>query len=271
MPYKPSGEPLRAILFDMDGVLYNSDTPIRGAAEALARVSGEGIPHLFVTNTTSQPRVALRDKLARFGIEASMEQILTPPVAAAHWLGTRADLRVALFVTKATQGEFVGLHLLSPDAEVGADAVVIGDLADAWDFATLNRAFRLLQSNPAAQLIALGGTKFWQGPTGLQLDVAPFTAALECASGREALVFGKPSREFYDAAVALLGVPANETLMIGDDIEVDIAGAQQAGLQAALVQTGKFRPGQLNGRIAPDYLLTSVETVPSLFGYSPRS
>jgi HAD superfamily hydrolase (TIGR01458 family) len=262
---------MRAILFDMDGVLYNSDAPIAGAAEALAQVRERGIRHLFLTNTTSRPRAALRDKLLGFGIEAGIEQILTPPVAAASWLRAQPDLEIALFVPGETQREFDGLRLVAGGAEAGAHAVVIGDLAEGWDFPTLNRAFRLLQANPKAQLIALGGTKFWQGPTGLQLDVAPFTAALECAAGRRAVVFGKPSREFYQTAVARLGAATSETWMIGDDIEVDIAGAQRAGLKAALVQTGKFRPEQLTWGIEPDSLLESVEKLPSLFGYSPRS
>ena len=249
----------------MDGVLYNADTPIPGAAEALAWVRERGIPHLFVTNTTSQPRHALVQKLARFGIPATESQLLTPAVAAAACLRNRPQTRTALFIPPATQAEFAGLTIVPDDAETGADATVIGDLADAWTFATLNRAFRLLQSNAAAQLIALGGTKFWQGPTGLQLDVAPFTAALECAAGRKAIVFGKPSAEFFQAAVNTLGVPADDTLMIGDDIEIDIAGAQREGLKAALVQTGKFRPEQLAQGIHGDYLLKSIAELPLVF------
>jgi HAD superfamily hydrolase (TIGR01458 family) len=249
---------MRALLFDMDGVLYNSDTPIEGAAETVAWVRTRQIPHLFLTNTTSKSRAALVAKLAALGIPAEECDILTPPVAAAHWLRANHFARVALFVQAAASTEFSGLALVAEDAETGADAVVIGDLAEAWDFAALNRAFRLLQSNPKAHLIALGGTKFWQGPTGLQLDVAPFTAALECATGRKAAVFGKPSRAFYQAALDRLGVPAEDALIVGDDIEVDIAGAQVAGLKAALVQTGKFRTEQLSGNTKPDYLWASV-------------
>ena len=44
---------MRGILFDLDGVLYNGDEPIAGAAEAVEWVRGHQIPHLFVTNTTS--------------------------------------------------------------------------------------------------------------------------------------------------------------------------------------------------------------------------
>src|SRR5579864_7452833 len=88
----------RAILFDMDGVLYNAEKPIDGAAATLRWVRDTGIPHLFVTNTSSRGRAALLEKLGRFGIEAAPEQIMTPGVAAAAWLRGQASGAVALFV-----------------------------------------------------------------------------------------------------------------------------------------------------------------------------
>src|SRR6266853_654921 len=233
---------MQAILFDMDGVLYNSETPIEGAAEILEWVRGQRIPHLFVTNTSSRGRAPLAEKLLRFGIPATADAILTPAVAAADWLRASAGGPVALFVKPAARPEFDGLPLLPDDAETGARYVVISDLQDAWDFRTLNRAFRLLQSDRQAALIALGMTRYWQAPDGLRLDVAPFVAALEHATGRKALVFGKPAEPFFRAAVDRLGVPAAGVLMIGDDLEVDVMGAQGAGLKGALVKTGKSRP-----------------------------
>src|SRR5690242_14910791 len=147
------------LLFDMDGVLYNSDRLIPGAGEAMERVRRVEIPHLFVTNTTSRSRAALVDKLARFGIPATVEEILTPAVAAAEWLRLHGNGKVAVFVRAAARTEFAGLPCLPEGAENGAAYVVIGDLGEEWDFRTLNRAFRLLHHNPEAQLIALGMTK----------------------------------------------------------------------------------------------------------------
>ena len=57
---------------------------------------------------------------------------------------------------------------------------------------TLNRAFRLLYHNPGAKLIALGMTCYWLASDGIALDVAPFVAALEHATARQPIVFGKP-------------------------------------------------------------------------------
>ncbi len=252
----------RAILFDMDGVVYNAEEPIAGAAEALKWVQGQGIPHLFVTNTTSRGRSVLVEKLARFGIVTTADQILTPCLTAAAWIRSQQPGKVALFVRPAARADFDGLACLPEEAETGATYVIIGDLGDAWDYRTLNRAFRLLHDNPQARLIALGMTRYWQTPEGLSLDVAPFVAALEHATGRSALVLGKPAAEFFLAAAAHLKLPPGDVVMIGDDIHTDIGGAQAAGLQGAMVRTGKFRLSDLEAGITPDAILDSVADLP---------
>jgi HAD superfamily hydrolase (TIGR01458 family) len=246
----------------MDGVLYNSDRLIPGAAETVAWLRSRGVPHLFVTNTTSRGRGALVEKLRGFGMEASESDILTPPVAASEWLRAKCEGPVALFLRKSTREEFAGLPLLSDDAEHGAAYVVIGDLGDLWDFRTLNRAFRLLHHNPEAKLLALGMTRYWLASDGISLDVAPFVAALQHATGREPIVFGKPAERFFLAAAERLGLDAADVLMVGDDLHADVLGAQAAGLRGALVRTGKFREADLEGEERPDVVLDSVRDLP---------
>jgi phospholysine phosphohistidine inorganic pyrophosphate phosphatase len=253
---------MRGILFDMDGVLYNAEEPIEGSTDVFDWIQSNNIPHLFVTNTTSRSRAHLVEKLNRFGIKAEPDEILTPCVVAAGWLRMRSHKPVALFVAKKAWTEFHGLELLPPEAETGASHVVIGDLGDAWDFRTLNRAFRLLHSNPDATLIALGMTRFWHAADGLRLDTAPFVAALQNATDREVLIFGKPAVEFYQAAVARLGLDPSDIVMVGDGIDTDIDGAQKAGLKGALVRTGKFRDNDLQGIIKPDVVLNSIRDLP---------
>jgi HAD superfamily hydrolase (TIGR01458 family) len=257
------GRGAAGILFDMDGVLYNGETPIAGAAASIAWVRARNIPFLFVTNTTSRSRAALVRKLEQFGIAACESEILTPCVAAAHWLREQPPGAVALFVRAAAREEFAGFPLLSPEAESGARYVIIGDLGDGWDYRTLNRAFRLLQSQTDSQLIALGMTRYWQTDEGLALDVAPFVVALEHATGRLALVLGKPAEAFFQAAAAELKLAPKAVVMIGDDIRTDIGGAQSAGMSAALVQTGKFRPLDLEGEVKPEAVLASVAELPA--------
>lgn len=259
---------LKAILFDMDGVLYNAETPIAGAADAIRWVRQKRIPHLFVTNTTSRGRKVLAEKLVRMGIDATENEILTPCVAAMQHLKTGG--KTALFVAPKARAEFEGLTLVPDNAEKGARWVVVGDLGERWDYPTLNRAFRLLQSSPDARLIALGMTRFWQAGDGLRLDAGPFVAALEYATGREALVLGKPAEAFFESAVEKLGVSAEETVMIGDDILVDVGGAQQAGLKGALVETGKYRSGDLERGVTPDAVLESITALPDWWRHNAR-
>ena len=252
---------MKAILFDMDGVLYVGDRPIEGAADALDWCRRQGIPFRFVTNTTSRPREALVEKLTGMGIEADREEILTPPVVARQWLMQRDAGPTALFIPEATSAEFDQLAVArSIDEPIGA--LVMGDLGEGWDFATYNHAFRWLKANPEAALVALGMTRFWEAEDGPRLDVGPFVRGLEYALGREAVVLGKPSAAFFQTAVATLGADAGETVMLGDDIVGDVGGAQAAGLVGLQVRTGKFTPTDLEGEVTPDAVLASIAGLP---------
>lgn len=258
-----------AILFDLDGVLYQKNAAIPGAAETIAWVQSQHIPHLFLTNTTSRPRRALVEKLHGMGITVQVSDILAPPAAAVNWLKANTLGSVALFVPAATQEEFRDLHLADDTAESGVAAVVVGDLGTAWDFATLNRAFRLLMARPQPVLIALGMTRYWRAVDGLRLDTAPFVVALEHAAGTHAVVLGKPAAPFFQAAIDLLGTPAAKTIMVGDDIRADVASAQALGLQGVLVKTGKFQPDDLNQGIEPNGVLDSIADFPTWWDKHP--
>jgi len=253
---------MRALLFDLDGVLYQGGRAIDGATETLQWCERQRIPHLFVTNTSSKPRRALVERLSAMGLHVSADQIFAPPIAARDYLAVHDATPMALFVREATREDFEGLPVLDATVEQGAGSVVIGDIGEAWDFGTLNRAFRLLMAEPRPVLIALGMSRYAQGEDGLVLDVAPFIKALEHAAGCEAVVMGKPAKEFFEAALRKLGTAAAETIMIGDDILGDVGGAQAAGLAGVLVRTGKFRPADLGGVVKPDAILDSVADLP---------
>jgi ribonucleotide monophosphatase NagD (HAD superfamily) len=103
----------------------------------------------------------------------------------------------------------------------------------------------------------------------LTLDVGPFVAALEYASGREATLVGKPSPEFFRLALSALGVTAGEAAVAGDDLEGDVGGAQAAGMRGVLVRTGKFREqdrADVSGE--PDVELGSIAELPNLLASS---
>lgn len=263
---------LRGLLFDLDGVLYVGDRPIPGAAEAVAWASEAGLPCLFVTNTTSRPRAALVAKLADMGITVPAEAMLTPAVAARVWLQAHGLRRPALFVAETLRSEFAVAEDGPTDGPDTVDAVVLGDLGTAWDFHTLNRAFRLLMATePPCPLVALGMTRYWRAADGLRLDTGPFVKALEYATGREAVVLGKPAPAFFDAALERIGLPAEQVLMIGDDIRSDIGGAHDAGIDGLLVRTGKYRDEDLSEAVRPRAVLDSIADLPQWWVGQARS
>lgn len=251
---------MQAILFDLDGVLYEGDSAIPGAADTVRWFQSHDIPHLFLTNTSSRPRSALVDKLAGFGIDASVDDFLTPPAAALQWMQHHCDRPIALFIPDATKQEFKGFHITEDSDDVCA--IVIGDLGHDWSFDKLNLAFEMLMKNPDAHLIALGMTRYWKTDSGLQLDAGPFVTALEYATGRKPVVMGKPAKKFYQAALAKLAAHADQTIMIGDDIVGDIKAANKHGFHTVFVRTGKYTKADLTLGIEPDTIIESVKDLP---------
>ena len=126
------------------------------------------------------------------------------------------------------------------------EAVVVGDAAQGFTYAALNTAFRKLLDG--AEFLALARNRSFKDDDGeLSLDAGPFVAALEYACQRQAVLFGKPAADFFQAALASAGCDGKEAVMVGDDAEADVAGALAAGVGSALlVRTGKYRPGDEN-------------------------
>ncbi len=254
---------VRALLLDLDGTLYGEGSAVPGAPEAIASLRRRGVPLRFVTNTTRRSRRLLAERLVSYGLEARPEEIITAVMAAVATLRARGVRRIAPFVAAATLEDLAGFDLAAPKPEV----VLVGDLGERWDFATLNRAFHHLMDG--AELVALQRDRYWQTGDGLALDAGPFVVALEYASGKPASVAGKPSAAFFQAALGTLraeGVTGPEgVVMVGDDLWGDIEGAHCAGLAAWLVRTGKFREEvYARSGIVADRVIASVAELPSL-------
>ncbi|PWG61558.1 TIGR01458 family HAD-type hydrolase [Sediminicurvatus halobius] len=254
-------DPPRGLLIDIDGVLYVGDAALPGAGEALQRLRAAGLPLRFVTNTTRRSADDLLGKLRGLGFEVAPEELLTAPRAAAHWLRARGSPRILPLIPEVLEDEFSEF----PVDEVTPEVVLLGDLGDAWRYQHLNQAFRALMDG--AELLALHRSRYWRTETGLQLDLGGFVAALEYASGCEAVIAGKPAAAFFAAALDGLGVAASEALMVGDDLEADVGGAQAAGIPGALVRTGKFRETQLaRSEVRPAAVIDSIAELPALLG-----
>jgi HAD superfamily hydrolase (TIGR01458 family) len=255
----------QAVLFDLEGTVCETGRPVPGGYEALAALDRRGIPWRFVTNTTSRPRRVLVSELSAMGLPADPDRIFTAPRAARDLLLARGWTRACLLVRPAILEDFPGIE---PDEE-SPQVVVLGDLGEETTFARLNRAFRLLLGGAA--FVTLARNRYYRGPDGLTLDQGPFAAALEFASGRSALLAGKPSPAFFASALASLGVDPLRAVVVGDDLEGDVGGGQAAGMCGVLVRTGKFRQEELaRSVVRPDAVIDSVAQLPELLEAAAR-
>lgn len=224
-----------AVLLDISGVLYQDAQPLPGSVAAVGALQAKGYPLRLVTNTSRLTAAEIHRQLTGMGYALQPEQIYSAPRAARHYVEAHG-LRPYWLIHRNLEAELADL-LEQP----APNAVVVGDAEERFDYAHLERAFHLLLEG--APLLAMGDNRYFRSRGALRLDAGPFVRALEYAADVEALILGKPSLEFFNGALDELGVAAEAALMIGDDVESDVLGAQRAGLQACLVQTGKYRDG----------------------------
>lgn len=225
---------IKAVFLDISGVLTIGGSVIVGAVDAVKCLQHSAIEVRFLTNTSRQTRLAIFENLQKLGFDCRLEQIHTAPSAALDWLQQHGK-RPYCLVHPDILSEFASLDQHDPDA------VIIGDAADDLSYANLNHAFRLCLAGAA--LVGIGRNRYFRLDNEFLLDAGPFIAAIEYAADVEAIIMGKPSVEFFDQVVNSVDCENNEVLMIGDDVYGDVEGALKTGLQACLVQTGKYRPG----------------------------
>ncbi|HEY4450596.1 MAG TPA: TIGR01458 family HAD-type hydrolase [Solirubrobacteraceae bacterium] len=246
------------LLLDIDGVLYVGGEPIAGAHEGFAQLRAACAGVRLVTNTTSRSRREVFEQLRGLGFDVTLEEVLTPAAMAVSHCREHGYESVALLVSDRLREDLGELEATSGGER--ADAVILGDLGDGFTPAALNGAFRMLMDG--AELVALQHNRYWRREDGLALDVGAYAAALEYASGHDAIVVGKPAEEFFRAAIADMGL--EQAVMVGDDVEADVGGAMAAGLPGVLVRTGKFRHDALTARVTPTAIVDSIADVPEL-------
>jgi HAD superfamily hydrolase (TIGR01458 family) len=252
------------VLLDIDGVLAVSWRALPGAVEALGALRERGLPFRLITNTTTHTRAALATTLTDAGIVAAPEEIVTAVVATAAYLrSAHPGARVFVLSDGDARADLEGVELVDDDAEV----VVLGGAYGGFDYVTMNRVFRMLMGG--ADLVAMHRNLYWRTDEGWQLDGGAYVAGLEEATGRRAVVCGKPAEAYFASALTQIGIPAERAAMVGDDVVNDVLGAQALGLTGVLVRTGKFRPEDVErsgGR--PDMVIDSIAELPKLWSAS---
>lgn len=253
---------MRGLLIDIDGVLTVAWEPIDGAVEAFAELRERELPMRLVTNTTSRSRSWIADALGQGGFEVDVDDVVTAPAATAAYLAEHhPGARCLLLNHGDIADDLHGVEVVDDDET--PDVVLFGGAGPEFSYDALNRAFGHVQRG--ARLVAMQRNLFWRTDDGLELDVGAFLVGLEQAAGVEADVVGKPAESFFATALGLLGVDAGDAVMVGDDVESDVLGAQQAGITGVLVRTGKFLERTLREADGePDHVIDSFADLPGL-------
>ncbi len=250
--------PVRGVLLDIDGVLHVGMKPVEGAAETLRWLDQQGYATCFVTNTTTSSRATLVRKLHEIGLPIPEGRVMTAPVATASYIRQHyPGKRTWLLAKGDTAADFHDIELVDDRADI----VVIGGAEELLTYEAMNHAFRMVMDG--ALLLGTHSNLYWRTLDGLQLDSGAYIRALEAATSKHATILGKPDRAFFEQALRSIGIRASEAVMVGDDIENDVGGAQQAGLRGILVCTGKHdATSPLLDRIHPDAILASIVDMP---------
>lgn len=250
--------PHRGWLFDLDGTVYLGEALIPGAAAVIAALRAEGRRVAFLSNKPLQTRTDYAEKLTRLGIPARPDDVVNSSLVLARHL---RDLDPGAPVFVIGEPPLVA-ELRAHGLEVRDDHrvrwVVIA-FDRTFDYAKLNLALQAVRRS-GARMIATNPDRTCPTEDGEIPDCAGMMAAVEAVTGRSVeVVVGKPSPIILGVALATLGLPPADCVVVGDRLETDIAMGKGLGLATVLVTSGVTPPDdpRIPGA-GPDLVLGSV-------------
>ncbi len=262
---------LRNLIIDMDGVLWHGDTAVPGLADFFKTLHQQQINFVLATNNASKTPDQYVAKLARFGVSVAPAQIVTSAIATADFLATSTApaplATVDVFIVggdglhQAIQQRGFPILSVADVMERGrrAQVVVVGFWPDVTyaDFAAgavcINDGARFIGANPDVN---------YPSEWGPLPGAGAFLALIQAATGVSPTVIGKPGAIMFQEALRRLdGTPEN-TAMVGDRLNTDIAGGKAAGLHTILVLSGistREALAQANGQPPDDVFVDIME------------
>ena len=247
----------RGWLFDLDGTVYRGEGLIPGAAEVIEALRAAGRRVAFLSNKPIQTRDDYAAKLTRLGIPTRSEEVVNSSLVLARHLA-RTDPGAACFVIG--EPPLIG-ELRAHGLEVRDDERV------GWVVIAFDRTFTYAKLNTALQAVKRGARLIATNPDrtcpvagGEIPDCAGMTAAVEAVTGKTVeLIVGKPSPLMLEVALEVLGLPASETVIVGDRIETDVTMGKALGLGTVLVLSGVTpRDDPRIAELKPDHVLGSI-------------
>lgn len=251
---------IKAVVSDMDGVLWRGMQPLPGLVALFDFMQVQALPFVLATNNSGRHPTSYVDKLAGMGV-AGIEprHIVSSGTATVDYLKAHFSIDTPLYVVGND-----GLFQLLGEAGFTIDAakahvVVVGiDFDFTYDKA---RTATMLIRN-GAQFIGTNPDLTFPTPDGLVPGAGSVIKMIEVASDVPPTIIGKPQAAMFEVALERLGTSAAETLMIGDRLNTDIVGAAQAGLQTALVLTGvNTRTDLAASPLQPTYIFDDLNAL----------
>jgi 4-nitrophenyl phosphatase len=255
-----TGTDIRAVVCDMDGVLWCGDEPLPGLTAFFEHLHRRGLPYVLATNNSSRSPTDYVQKLASMGVTGvPPESIMTSGTATAAYLQARhpAGTRVHVLGGDGLRQALAQAGFALADDDV---ALVVVGLDRALSYEKLWRASSLIRDG--ALFVGTNADTTFPMPQGPAPGAGSIIAALAAATGQQPLIVGKPHPPMFQAALDWLGQEAAHTLMIGDRLDTDIVGAARVGLQTALVLTGIAGADDLAASpVQPDMIFSGLPEV----------
>ncbi len=224
---------LKAVLLDLDGVVYRGSELVPEADRLIAWVRQQGLGVAFLTNRSGQEIEHIQRHLQGLGVDCEPGEILTSALATAHYLDQAGAERVFVLggpgLTQVLREGSISL------VDENADHVVIGGTADLT-FADITKATQLVLQG--AELVATNTDRLVDSESGPVPGNGATVAAVAFATRMEPVVVGKPERYLVDMALDRLGVSPQEAILVGDSRETDIRAGRRAGIRTVLIRTG---------------------------------
>jgi 4-nitrophenyl phosphatase len=252
---------LKALILDMDGVLWRDMEPIGDLPAILAQIEAKGLQLAYATNNATRTVEQYQEKFRGYGVDAKAEQIFTSSKATADYLSKRHPNGGTVFVV-GERGlrdalEQKGFTIGEKDCV----AVAVG-LDRKLTYDKLKRATLLIRSGAA--FIGANPDPTLPSPEGEVPGAGTILAALETSTGTKPTIIGKPERALVDSAMAAMGVLPEETMMVGDRAETDVAAGQKAGTRTALLLSGVTSERAARAwKPAPEYIEKDLSTLVS--------
>jgi 4-nitrophenyl phosphatase len=258
MSFNPT---IRALILDMDGVLWRDQEPIGNLPAIFDRITALGLRVILATNNATRSVASYLEKLAGFGVTLEPWQIITSSQATAQYLETQHPEGGYVFVVgEAGLIEALREKGFSPATNGQTVHTVVAGMDRHLSYDKLAQAALLIRGG--ATFVGTNPDRSFPTPVGLVPGAGSILALLETATDVSPIVVGKPGPIMYQQALDRLGTAPEETLAVGDRLETDILGGQNTQCKTALVLSGVATRAQAHAwHPAPDLIAENLSAV----------